>query len=301
MALFGPREVLEMQAFASNLASLALAAALVWAGSQNGMSRGGIPLLACCGALAFALNWAAFVPAYLAQTERYFDLMGSATYVVLTGVALAGGEPSNPRALLLAMLVSIWALRLGSFLFRRIRTDGSDGRFDRLKPSFSRFLTTWTLQGLWVVMTLGCALAAMTSLDATPLGWTAVAGTALWLAGFAIEVVADHQKRRFRHQAGSTGSFIAQGLWAWARHPNYFGEIALWTGIALISLPALSGWQHATLVSPLFVYVLLTRISGIPLLEARGLMRWGDDPAYLAYLERTPRLIPWPPASTGTP
>jgi steroid 5-alpha reductase family enzyme len=290
-----------MQAYASIAASLVMAAGLVWAGSQQGVSLAGIPVLALCGALAFGVNWVAFVPAYLAQTERYYDLTGSASYLALVGLALALGAPSDPRALLLAGLVSLWALRLGSFLFRRIRADGSDGRFDRLKPSFSRFLTTWTLQGLWVVVTLGCALAAMTSREATPLGWTALAGTALWLAGFTIEMVADQQKRRFRSQAGSAEPFIAQGLWAWSRHPNYFGEITLWTGIALISLPALSGWQHATLVSPVFVYILLTRISGIPLLEARGLKRWGNDPSYRAYLERTPALIPWPPASPGTP
>ena len=82
-----------------------------------------------------------------------------------------------------------------------------------------------------------------------------------------------------------------------SRHPNYCGEILLWTGIAFIALPALSGWSLATLISPVFVYVLLTRISGIPLLETRSDAKWGDDPEYRAYKQRTPVLWLRPPAA----
>jgi steroid 5-alpha reductase family enzyme len=102
--------------------------------------------------------------------------------------------------------------------------------------------------------------------------------------------VADRQKSAFRSDPANAGRFISSGLWAWSRHPNYFGEIVLWVGVALIALPVLSGWQHVTLVSPLFVYLLLTRISGIPPLERRAEEKWGDDPAYRAYVERTPVL-----------
>ena len=150
---------------------------------------------------------------------------------------------------------------------------------------------TWTLQGLWVFLTLSCALAAITSIERAPLGPLAAIGTVLWLAGFAIEVVADRQKRAFREQAGS-GQFINTGLWARSRHPNYFGEILLWCGVALLALPALGGWQFATLISPLFVYVLLTRVSGIPLLEKKSDKKWGGQPEYEAYKASTPVLVP---------
>jgi steroid 5-alpha reductase family enzyme len=110
--------------------------------------------------------------------------------------------------------------------------------------------------------------------------------------GFALEAVADQQKRRFRERPENAGRFIATGLWAWSRHPNYFGEILLWTGVALVALPALDGWQLATLLSPVFVTLLLTRVSGVPLLEERADARWGDDPEYLAYKKRTPLLVP---------
>jgi steroid 5-alpha reductase family enzyme len=186
---------------------------------------------------------------------------------------------------------------LGSFLFARIVRDGSDRRFDNLKPSLLRFCMTWSLQGLWVLLTLSCALAAMTSTRPKSLGAIALLGGIVWAVGFAIEAMADWQKRRFRADPANRNRFIRSGLWAWSRHPNYFGEIMLWSGIALIALPALTGWQHATLISPLFVYVLLTRISGIPLLEARADKKWGEDASYRAYKDRTPVLGPHPPQS----
>jgi steroid 5-alpha reductase family enzyme len=274
---------------------LVVGAAIGWAGSQGGERVGGMPVFALCALLCFALNWAVFVPSYRAQTERYYDLTGSITYlsVIALGVGLSD---LDPRALLLALLVALWCVRLGSFLFARIRRDGSDGRFDALKPDFARFLMAWTLQGLWVLLTVSCALAAITAADAEPLGVWALLGTLVWIAGFSIEVVADRQKQAFRSDPENRDRFITSGLWAWSRHPNYCGEIVLWIGVAVIALPALSGWSFATLISPLFVYVLLTRISGVPLLEARAKKKWGDDPAYQAYKARTPVLWPRPPS-----
>jgi steroid 5-alpha reductase family enzyme len=277
---------------------LAIAAAIGWAGSQGGQRIGEIPVFALCGVLCFALNWLVFVHAYAAQTERYFDLTGSLTYLTVVACGLALGN-RDPRALLLALLVGLWALRLGSFLFARIRRDGADRRFDALKPDFARFLLTWTLQGLWVFLTISCGLAAMTTATPVRLGPLAALGTAIWIAGFAIEAIADRQKRLFRADPANRDRFITGGLWAWSRHPNYCGEILLWVGVALIALPALSGWPLVTLVSPLFVYLLLTRVSGIPLLESRANARWGSDPDYQAYKTRTPLLWLRPPSARG--
>lgn len=277
------------------LAAVAVAAGVAWAGSGGSVRVAGVPLFALCATIAFVVQWIAFVPAYLAQTEHYYDLTGSLTYLTLVVCALAPGSALDGRSILLAVLVSVWALRLGSFLFARVRESGADTRFDDIKPDPLRFAMTWTLQGLWVFLTASCALAAITSRERVALGGFAVAGAAVWLAGFAIEVAADRQKRAFRRDPANHGRFIDSGLWAWSRHPNYFGEIVLWCGVALIALPALSGGQLVTLISPLFVYVLLTRISGIPMLESRAKKRWGDDPAYRAYKERTPVLVPRPP------
>ena len=276
--------------------SVAIGVAISWAGSQGGTTLGALPVFALCGLLSFGINWLVFVPAYVFQTERYFDLTGSVTYLSIVGVALVSGTP-DVRALILGAMVGVWAVRLGGFLFARIRRDGGDGRFDALKPSLPRFLMTWTLQALWVLLTLSSALAAMTTARPEPLGAFAGFGVLIWVLGFSTEVVADRQKGRFRAAPANRDQFIQSGLWAWSRHPNYFGEIVLWCGVAVVAFPVLTGWQYVTLVSPLFVYILLTRVSGIPLLEARGQQRWGNRTEYRAYTERTPILFPRPPRS----
>ncbi len=215
----------------------------------------------------------------------------------MTLLAVVLSDELDARAVVVALMVLTWALRLGSFLFRRVKRDGRDGRFDRIKTNPLRFFMTWTLQALWVLLTLACALAIITGVERESFGVVAVIGTVVWIAGFAIEVAADRQKSAFKQEPANDGRFITTGLWAWTRHPNYFGEIVLWVGIAIMALPVLTGWRWVTLISPVFVVLLLTRVSGIPLLEKRGQHRWGDDPAYRDYVERTPVLIQRPPAN----
>ncbi len=277
-------------------ASTALGAFVAAAGSDGGVRIGNVPVFALCGALAFAVNWAVFVPSNTATTEQYFDLTGAATYITVIVVAAALADDLDTRGVVVTAMVVIWALRLGSFLFRRVRREGSDGRFDRIKLDPLRFLMTWTLQGLWVLLTVACALAIVTGTDREGFGPFAVVGSVVWAAGFGLEVLADRQKSTFRHDPANSGRFITTGLWSWSRHPNYFGEITLWTGIAIMAVPVLSGWRWVALVSPLFVVVLLTRISGIPTLERRGAKRWGADPAYQEYVRTTSVLIPRPPS-----
>jgi steroid 5-alpha reductase family enzyme len=262
------------------------------AGSQAGASVFGMPLFAFSVGLAFLIQWLAFIPAYLRQTEKFFDLTGSLTYISVTVLAVLLGPVIDARSLLLLALVVIWAARLGSFLFRRIQKAGKDARFDAIKPSFLRFLNTWSLQGLWVTFTLAAALVAITATRRVELGLFALIGTLIWVFGFVFEVVADAQKSRFQADAKNKGKFIQSGLWARSRHPNYFGEIVLWIGVAVIALPVLQGWQWVALVSPLFVTLLLTRVSGVPLLEKRADEKWGGQADYEAYKEHTPVLIP---------
>jgi steroid 5-alpha reductase family enzyme len=276
---------------------LLVAAGLALAGSQGGTVVFSIPLFAFCMALAFIIQWVAFIPAFINQTEIFFDLTGSITYITVITVAVLLSPQADARSYLLLALVVVWAVRLGSFLFRRIQRTGSDRRFDDIKPSFARFLLTWTLQGLWVSFSLAAALAAITSETKSELGVFAMAGLLVWLLGFGIEVIADRQKSQFRAAPENTGMFISTGLWAWSRHPNYFGEIVLWVGVAIIALPVLRGWQWLTLISPVFITILLTRISGIPLLEARADEKWGGQADYEDYKARTSVLIPMPPAS----
>ncbi len=269
-----------------------IGALVALAGSQEGARAFGVPLFALLIGLAFVIQWLAFIPAFLRQTERFFDLTGSITYisVVTLGILLAAAV--DARAILLWAMVVIWAVRLGAFLFGRIRRAGKDNRFDDIKPSFLRFLNTWTIQAVWVTFTVGAALAGITTTNRQALDGFAVLGVLVWLMGFGIEVAADAQKSRFSAKPENKGRFIQTGLWARSRHPNYLGEIILWVGIAIVVLPVLRGWQWVTLISPLFVALLLTRVSGIPLLEKRADEKWGGQADYEAYKRTTPVLIP---------
>ncbi|WP_420632388.1 DUF1295 domain-containing protein [Candidatus Leptofilum sp.] len=269
-----------------------IGAGVAWAGSQGSAEVGGLPLFAICVTAAFVVQWLVFIPAYARQTEKFFDLTGSLTYISVTILAVVLSPVQDGRSYLLMAMVIIWAGRLGSFLYRRVHKDGGDGRFDDIKPSFIRFLNVWTIQGLWVTFTAAAALVAITSSHRQPLGWVTGLGTLIWLIGFAIEVVADNQKSRFRADPANKGKFINTGLWAKSRHPNYFGEIVLWLGVAIVAVPVLQGWQWVALISPLFVTLLLTRVSGVPMLERRADEKWGGQPDYEQYKKETPVLIP---------
>lgn len=272
-----------------------VAIGIAWAGSQGGFSVSGIPIFALAVAVAFSFQILGFIAAYLLRTEKFYDLTGSITYISVTIMAVVLSPVVDGRSILLMILIVIWAGRLGTFLFQRVLEAGKDSRFDEIKKSFPRFLNTWMLQGLWVSLTLAAALAAITTTERKPLGWFALVGLLIWLLGFGIEAIADAQKSRFRAKEENKGKFIDTGLWSWSRHPNYFGEITLWFGVAIIALPILRGWQWVTLISPVFVTLLITRVSGIPILERRADEKWGGQESYEAYKERTSVLVPRPP------
>lgn len=273
--------------------AVALASLVAWTGSIGGATVGGVPLFALAVATTFAIQVIVYVPSMLAKTERFFDLTGSLTFIVVTVGLLLLSPVLDARNAILAAMVIVWAARLGTFLFVRIHRSGSDDRFDELKTSPIRFLRVWVLQGLWVSLTAAAAWIAMSGdTQSRPLGWLAIIGIAVWLIGIGIEIVADLQKSAFKADPSNQGDFIRSGLWSRSRHPNYFGEILLWIGVTLVAAPVLSGWQWVALISPVFVIVLLTRVSGIPLLEAKADRRWGGDDDYAAYKKRTPTLIP---------
>jgi len=274
---------------------LLIAAGLAFAGSHGGYTVNGFPLYALCILLAFVVQWIAFIPAYMKQTESFFDLTGGLTYIIVIVTAIALSEMVDARSYLLLGIILVWAIRLASFLFMRIRAAGEDRRFREIKPSFPRFLLTWTIQGLWVSFSVAAGLAAITSTVKVGLDAFAVIGFIVWLIGFAIEVIADRQKSAFNANPANKGKFIHTGLWSWSRHPNYFGEIVLWIGVAIIALPILQGWQWITLISPIFIILLLTRLSGVPLLEKRADEKWGGQPEYEAYKAGTSVLVPMPP------
>lgn len=275
--------------------ALLIVSGLALAGSQGGKTVNGFPIFAICVAVAIGIQWVAFLPAFAMQTETFYDLTGSLSFLTTVTVAIVLSKANDIRSLLLAGMIALWALRLGTFLFTRVRAAGEDRRFREIKPNFARFMLTWTLQGLWVSFSMATALVVMTSTTPVGVDIFMVVGFVVWLFGFLLEVAADQQKRAFNANPANKGKFIRSGLWAWSRHPNYFGEIVLWIGVTIIALPVLRGWQWVTLISPLFITLLLTRLSGVPLLEKRADDEWGGQAEYEAYKAKTPVLIPRAP------
>ena len=242
--------------------------------------------------IAVLLQVIFFIPSFLLKTEKYYDLVGSLTYITTISLAYLSVENKTMIDSIIYFYVMVWALRLGIYLFRRVRNDGKDVRFEKAKKHFFWFLQYWMGQALWVSLTACAAIIAILSPEEDTLPVLAIVGMALWLSGFAIESISDYQKRVFRKDNNPSEAFIHTGLWARSRHPNYFGEITLWTGIAVIALNTLTGIEYITLISPVFVYILLTRMSGVNLLERIADERYGHLEEYQRYKRNTPVLVP---------
>jgi len=250
-----------------------------------------LPLVKNLIFLIFLIQWISFVPAFIFQTEKFFDLFGSLTYLTAILYTLHVTGSTRLSDYIIVGCIAVWAIRLGSFLFLRIHKAGEDRRFRTIKPNFTRFLMTWTLQGMWVSMCLLCVLTALSSYTGVIMNNVFFVGLVIYVLGLVIEIVADQQKTVFRREPKNKDKFITTGLWSLSRHPNYLGEILLWSGIAIMSVSSLQGLQYLTLISPLFVYILLVYISGIRLLENQAEKKWGHLDSYKEYVKNTPSLF----------
>jgi steroid 5-alpha reductase family enzyme len=261
-------------------------------------------------AVAVGIQWAAALfYAIPRKDERIFDLTGAVTHATLVRLAYRVAVEDKPdlgwRAQGLTVLVCVWCARLGLFLYWRILSRGEDTRFAEIRTDKLRFLSVWTIQGLWVFLTdLPVLLSVVHGQHSAEIHPLDVAGAALWAVGFALEALADWQKTQFRQDPKNKGKFICSGLWAYSRHPNYLGEILLWIGVFLVSVHTLQGQQTYQLlaaISPVFVALLLLFVSGIPLLEKQGDERWGKDEAYQQYKRQTSVLLLLPKRSVPKP
>ncbi|MDG2499617.1 MAG: DUF1295 domain-containing protein [Flavobacteriaceae bacterium] len=242
--------------------------------------------------IAFLIQWALFIPAYIFQTEKFYDLSGSLTYISVVSFCFYSNYESsriNLGNIIISSLIIMWAVRLGSFLFIRIKKAGEDIRFREIKKSPTRFFMTWTLQGMWVSLCSACALAGIA--NGIEINSYFYIGIIVFIIGFTAEIIADNQKSKFRKDPNNRDKFISSGLWKHSRHPNYLGEITLWLGISIISFSSLAGWQLITLISPIFTYLLLVYVSGIRILDYNGNKKWGHLDSYKDYRKNTPRLI----------
>ena len=263
--------------------------------SFNSIDISGVNLVGHLLVMIFVIQWIAYIPAFIFKTEKFYDLTGSLTCISAILLALYSTNTSQSfdlGGLIIGLAIIVWAIRLGSFLFMRIHKDKKDGRFDSIKTSFSQFFMTWTLQGMWVFICSSAALVAIANPTGVVINSVFMLGLALFILGFVVEVIADNQKTVFRSIPENKDLFINEGLWARSRHPNYFGEITLWTGITVMGISTFEGMNYLAIFSPIFSYLLLVYVSGVRMLEYRGHKKWGHLEEYQNYKKNTPKLIP---------
>jgi steroid 5-alpha reductase family enzyme len=233
-----------------------------------------------------------FIPSFIFKTEHYFDLTGGITFIIVILYAFYEKfqiiEFIDFRSVILVLFILIWSLRLSLYLFFRVKV-GGDVRFIKIKKNFLRFMCAWIFQGTWVFI---CSFPVLIVLLNKPLenDLFLYVGIFFWVFGFLFEVIADRQKVIFNKT--NKGKFISTGLWSFSRHPNYFGELVLWLGITIISLPTFSEFQYLGLITPIFIYLLLTKVSGVNLLEELAEKRWGNSKDYILYKNNTPVFFP---------
>jgi steroid 5-alpha reductase family enzyme len=244
--------------------------------------------------MALVVNGAFFAVAATRRTDVVTDLSYSLTFALLALVLPFTGA-REPVQLVAALLVVVWAVRLGAYLFRRILRMKVDHRFDDVRDRPLRFARFWLLQALAVAVIMLPVTYLLGRSDPPGFGAWAVAGVAVWLVGLVVEAVSDAQKSAFRANEANRGRFVARGLWRYSRHPNYFGEILVWWGLFVYAVPFLHGAAFAVVAGPLFITLLLVFGTGIPPLERSAAAKYGDDPAYRDYRRRTSVLVPLPP------
>eukprot|EP00928_Gymnodinium_smaydae_P014579 TRINITY_DN15366_c1_g2_i2.p1 TRINITY_DN15366_c1_g2~~TRINITY_DN15366_c1_g2_i2.p1 ORF type:complete len:298 (-),score=21.33 TRINITY_DN15366_c1_g2_i2:263-1156(-) len=244
--------------------------------------------------ISLGINYAVFLLHALPQkSEKFFDATGSITYLSLTVCAFFFSHEPSMRQVVNLCLVAVWCIRLGTFLLARILRDGKDSRFDDFKENGLRFLGVWTIQSIWCFVVASPALViAASQACATVPGPYDFAGWGTWLFGFVFEVIADRQKSDFRNDPKNKGRFINTGLWAYSRHPNYFGEITMWIGICISGSGCFQRFEWLAWLSPVTTWLLLSKVSGVPMLEAKGEKTWGNEPAYQWYMKHTPCFVP---------
>ena len=249
----------------------------------------GIDLVKNAVVIAYLIQWVLFVPAYLLQTEKFYDLAGSITYISIISFVFYKSSEFNLGSFILSLLIIVWAIRLGSFLFFRIKEAGEDKRFRDIKPSPTRFFMTWTLQGTWVSICSACAITAISTAEGIIMNKLFIIGMITFIIGFLIEVVADNQKTKFRSIPDNKDKFITSGLWSYSRHPNYFGDLMCWVGLSTFTISSMDELSIALSAGgPLIMGLIFYKITG-PMMDELMIK---SRPEYKEYIKESNMLLP---------
>ncbi len=250
--------------------------------------------LLLCLFISVLLNIFVFFFAYRNQTDHLTDITYSITFLTLAVFCIWRADKVGVDKYLLVTMVFLWAIRLGAYLFVRIRRMGSDSRFDEMRPVWSRYIKFWMLQAVsvWLVA-LPYLHALVSSTEFENLHLLHWVGLIIWLSGWLIESLADYQKNKFKADPTNKGKFIKEGLYRLVQYPNYLGEMMVWIGICIFCFPYFTGWQWLSVISPLWIITLLLFISGIPFLESSRKETYGHLEAYQDYIGRTKKVFPF--------
>jgi len=239
-----------------------------------------------------------FVLARILKNNGIVDIAWGFGFIVVTAVLFAREPVLYPAKALIMALVLVWGLRLSLHILRRAWGKPEDFRYAQMRKNWGQavhvksFFFIFMLQGL-LMLVVSLPVTAVFASPARPLGALDVAGALVFVAGFLFEAVGDAQLAAHVGDPANKGRLMTRGLWGVTRHPNYFGEAALWWGIGLVALSSVNGWIG--LAGPLAITLLLVFVSGVPLLERK----YAGRPDWEAYKAKTPMFVPWFPKKTG--
>lgn len=240
---------------------------------------------------SIGFNLAMFIPAYFFKTDKLTDLSYSLTFLFIV-VHLLFDQEFNLEKLVVSGMIVLWSLRLGTYLFIRINKMRKDDRFDKMRENFLSFLGFWSLQGLTVFIVLIPGVFFLKN-DFVSFNSLSYIGIGIWFFGFLVESIADFQKFNFKLNPINKDKWQTKGLWKYSRYPNYLGEILVWIGIFLTCMHGLNQNQlFVSLISPIFIIVLLLFVSGIPLIEKSRSFKFADNNEYNKYKNSTGKLVP---------
>ena len=270
---------------------LAVIFVLAYIISLDSLLINGIPLVYIFVITILSINSLFFIHSYLFKTDIFFDLIGSISFISTGVLSLIFIPDVDGNQILIFFLLIFWALRLGPYLFLRRLNSGADERLDEYFKSPLSLYFLWIMNSLWVFMTSISMIVIFSSKDNYEFGLVQWLGLLIWILGFIIEVVSDSQKNKFNKK--NKGKFINIGLWKYIRHPNYLGEIIIWLGIFVISISYINSiFTSLSILSPIFVFVLLRFLTGVPQLEVRGEKKWGKQKEYINYIKETGIIFP---------
>ena len=241
----------------------------------------------------FVLQIIFFIYAALKKTDKVTDLSYGLTFIIAVIFAyILNIEYASFFKIILVLLVSIWGIRLSVYLFVRILKTGKDKRFDGVREDLKKFASFWLLQAISIFVILLPTTYILTSDMDMSLNWISSIGLILAISGILIEGIADSQKFVFKNKEENRGKWIGTGLWKYSRHPNYLGQIMMWIGVFVYCFVYINGIGLITILSPIYISVLLLWVSGIPTLEREYDKRYVNNKEYQEYKKNTGVLFP---------